>query len=245
MHQLTEDTDLAKGHEEALKIHLKRHFDRTKSKKAKEILEHFKENKRYFYFAVPKPLNNYHKGENIIKAISRKQMIEEMSIAIARNKAQVIVEAHKSGTDLFDGKIPDIEDTTSPLVSEFLVISGIWNRAIETAKKTKEKDIPKAAIKLILTEEKKFMDALYKDMKEALADYSDEALSHLLADKRVNDYKTAFSKREVVDTNALGSTVWILECSKNNAEHLKNYNSLEEELASQYLKIFIKTLAVA
>ena len=64
-----------------------------------------------------------------------------------------------------------------------------------------------------------------------------------MANKRVEDYKESNLKREVADTNALGSTVWVLECDRVNASHLSKFNSLEEELAAHYLKVLIHALA--
>ena len=87
------------------------------------------------------------------------------------------------------------------------------------------------------------MDVLYKDMKEAFVDYSDEALAHLLANKRVEDYKEASCNREVADTNALGSTVWILECDKVNAVKLNNYTSMNKQLAAFYLTVLVQEVA--
>tara|TARA_B100000809_G_scaffold266931_2_gene333201 strand:- start:5569 stop:10977 length:5409 start_codon:yes stop_codon:yes gene_type:complete len=243
MYKITEDTELAKGHEEALKVHLEKHYRRTGSKKAKEFIEHWKENRKYFYFAIPKSLSNYHKGENIAGEISRKQMIEEMSVSIARKQSKLISEAYDKEQPLFDGQVPVVGEVDSSLVSDYSIIAGVWNRAIENAKKTGELNIEKTARKLITTQEKKFMESLYRDMKDALVDFSDEALAHLLANKRVEDYKEANSKREVADTNALGSFVWILECDRVNSKHLENYNSLEEEIAAYYLTVFIKTLS--
>ena len=89
------------------------------------------------------------------------------------------------------------------------------------------------------------MDTLYKDMKEAFIDYSNEALAHLLAKKRVEDYKEASLNREVADTNALGSTVWVMECDKVNIEKLKNYTSMNKQLAAYYLTVLVEEVAVA
>ena len=243
MFPISENTELAKGHEEALKSHLQKHFLRTGSKKAKELIKHWEENRNYFYYAIPNSLKNYHRGENILKAMSRKQMLEEMSIAVARKNAKIITEAYKNNKDLFKGEIPTYGETSSSLISNYVVITGLWNRAIENAKKRTKTNIENTARKLIITEDKKFMDTLYKDMKEALKNFNDEALAHLLANKRVEDYKESNLKREVADTNALGSTVWVLECDRVNATHLSKLNSLEEELAAYYLKILIHALA--
>ncbi len=245
MHPITEATTLAKGHEEALLIHLKKHFERTGSKKAKEFIEHWEENRNYFYFAVPKSLKQHHIGENIVKAVSRKQMLEELSVAVAKKQATLLHTAYEENVNLFDGKTPTFGEVDSTLVSKYVIVAGVWKRATENAIKTGETNIEKTARKLVMTQDKKFMDSLYKDLKEALVDFSDEALAYLLANKRVEDYKEANLNREVADTNALGTFVWILDCDRTNKKHLENYNSLEEEIATHYLTVFINTLATA
>jgi glutamate synthase (NADPH/NADH) large chain len=110
-------------------------------------------------------------------------------------------------------------------------------------KKISKHDIDRNAKKIIITQDRKFMDTLYKDMKEAFIAYSDEALAHLLAKKRVDDYKEASLNREVADTNALGSTVWVMECDKVNTEKLKDFTSMNKQLASYYLTILVEEVA--
>ncbi|MGB2273359.1 MAG: glutamate synthase-related protein, partial [Flavicella sp.] len=243
MHPITEASELAKGHEEALLVHLKKHYQRTGSKKAKEFIEHWDENRKHFYFAIPKSLKQHHIGENIAKSISRKQMLEELAIAVAKKQSSQLHKAYDSNENLFDGRIPTYGEIDSSLVSQYVIVAGVWKRATENAVKTGETNVEKTARKLVITQEKKFMDSLYKDLKEALADFSDEALAYLLANKRVEDYKEANLNREVADTNALGTFVWILECDRINKKHLENYNSLEEEIATHYLTVFINSLA--
>ena len=70
-------------------------------------------------------------------------------------------------------------------------------------------------------------------------------MGHLLAKKRVEDYKEAGLNREVADTNALGSTVWIMECDKVNMEKLKAYKSMNKQLASYYLSVLVDEVAVS
>ena len=131
------------------------------------------------------------------------------------------------------------------MTSKLITATGLYRRAANEAKKVSKHDVARNAKKLIVTQERKFMDVLYKDMKEAFLDYSDEALAHLLANKRVEDYKEASSNREVADTNALGSTVWVLECDKVNAEKLKDYTSMNKQLASYYLSVLVEEVAEA
>lgn len=91
-----------------------------------------------------------------------------------------------------------------------------------------------AARHLIQSEDRKLLETLFKDLKEALAGYSDEALAALLADKRVRDYKESLKRREVWDTRAWGTTVWIIARDRANQAELQMFPSLEEQLASHF-----------
>ena len=178
--------------------------------------------------------------------LNRKQMIEELSVAVAKNNTKVIGEAYQNKLELFDGRIPEYDqNVNSELTSKLITVSGLYQRAVFEAKKISKHDVDRNAKKLIITQNRKLMEALYKDMKEAFINYSDEALAHLLANKRVEDYKEASSNREVADTNALGSTVWIIECDKVNTLKLKNYASINQQLASYYLTVLVKEIAEA
>ena len=243
---LTEETNLALGNEEALIEHLKNHKKRTNSDLVTFMLENWETEREHFYYIVPKSLINYHRGENINNFLDRKMMIEELSVAVAKNNTKTIAEAYQNKKELFDGETPDYgDDVNSELTSKLITATGLFRRAASEAKKISKHDIDRNAKKIIITQERKFMDTLYKDMKEAFIEYSDEALAHLLAKKRVDDYKEASLNREVADTNALGSTVWVMECDKVNTEKLKNYTSMNQQLASYYLTILVEEVAVA
>ncbi|MEM6697096.1 MAG: glutamate synthase-related protein, partial [Bacteroidota bacterium] len=244
VHSITENTALADGHEVALLYHLKNHVARTTSPLASKILENWEEARKDFFYVIPKSLINYHRGENIVKLLSRKKMIEELAIATAKNHVRVITAAYGNMQPLFEGQLPNYGDQTdSMLFSQYMIVTGIWRRATEEAERAGARNIVHAARKIIVTQERKFMDALYKDMKEALVDYSDKALAHLVADKRVKDYKRAFSMREVADTNALGSTTWIMECDRVNQSHLRKYDAVEQQLATHYLSVLAHAMA--
>jgi glutamate synthase (NADPH/NADH) large chain len=173
-------------------------------------------------------------------------MTEELSVAVARNNIKIIADSYHKKDELFNGQIPEYgDDVNSELTSKLITATGLYRRAAIEANKISKHDVDRNAKKLIITQERKFMDALYKDMKEAFKEYSDEALAHLLANKRVEDYKEASNNREVADTNALGSTVWVLECDKVNKEKLKDYTSMNKQLASYYLTVLVEELAVA
>ncbi|MEM6642320.1 MAG: glutamate synthase-related protein [Bacteroidota bacterium] len=242
---LSTQDQLSEGNEEALLNHLHQHYVRTSSPLVKQLLDNWEEERQHFYYMIPKSLINYHRGENILKLLSRKEMIEELAVATAKNNVQFISNAYLNEYHLFNGLTPDYSENSEGgnLVPQYIVVAGLWRRALEAAGKISKYDVDRNAKKLIITQDRKFMDILFKDMKDAFISYSDDALAHLLADKRVRDYKEASSKREVADTNALGSTVWIIECDKVNALHLKNYQSMTKQLATHYLNVLAHAVA--
>ena len=85
--------------------------------------------------------------------------------------------------------------------------------------------------KLITERPRKLQDALLKNTREAYSAYNDEQLASLLANKRLNDYKTALIKRDVQSIYSIGSTAWIIEQDKINRAALSGLPSVEEHLA--------------
>lgn len=263
---ITEDTILAREQEYVLVEHLQEHLNRTGSELTQDILSDWGASRKHFYYFIPVALLNHHRSENIAKLIPRKQMIEELAIAFAKYQTRQLVEAidvhEKTGTPLFGGMIPSYGDIQSELMSQFINVTGVWHRACEQSQKTQGIDVPvvdfadrewranndrinEGAVKLLRTEERKLMDSLCKDVREAIADYSDEALASLLANKRVEDYKEARSKREVTQSKAYGTLVWIDECDRINAQELAAFESLEQQLAVHYLKVISDNMAQA
>lgn len=240
---LFDESRLACGQEQALLVHLEQHLERTGSRLTKALLDDWKESRKHFYYIIPLSLMSYHRAEPILAAMSRKTMIEELASAIASRQARLIHDGYSqqqtSGVGLFDGKVPAYGDCDGPLIMDFAITSGVLHRAYELAKKTGEADLDKTSVKLIVTEDKKLMDLLTKDVTTALKDYSDEALSCLLADKRLTDYKDSLRLREVWDSDALGTTSWIMECDSVNSELLERYPAMNEQLARHFANLLV------
>ena len=110
--------------------------------------------------------------------------------------------------------------------------------------KSGREDVETIARHLLVSEDRKLLEQLFKDVKEALSEYSDEALAALLADKRVRDYKESLSKREVWDTRAWGTAVWIMARDHDNHRELAEFPALEQALASVYANVLAEVMAV-
>ncbi|KZY62778.1 hypothetical protein A3738_21060 [Oleiphilus sp. HI0066] len=98
---------------------------------------------------------------------------------------------------------------------------------------------------LIESEDRKLVEQIHKDLKASFEAYSNEALAALLADKRVRDYKESLMLREVWDTRAWGTTVWIIERDRQNKAELAEFPPLEEALARHYLQTIASVMQQA
>ncbi len=242
VNQLSDDTSLMQGYEQALKLHLELHVAHTDSSLAQSLLNNWDEARQHFYVLIPRALYNYHCSEAILASSDRKSLIEELSQAWGTWHLKRIAKAYFSNNDLFDGKLPSYGERDTDLICQYINAMGILRRALalaDTTDKVKNHGVDrnKMARHLIESEDRKLLELLFKDVKAALADYPDEALAALLADKRVRDYKESFERREVWDTRAWGTTVWIIERDRANTAEMGESPALEQKLATQYTRL--------
>lgn len=242
VNQLTDDSALMQGYEQALTLHLSLHVTHTGSALAKSLLDDWEKARQHFYVLIPRALYNYHCSDAILANSDRKSLIEELSQAWGTWHLKRIAKAYFSNNDLFDGKLPSYGERDTKLICQYINAMGILRRALALADSTDKVtnhgvDRNTMARHLIEAEDRKLLELLFKDVKAALADYSDEALAALLADKRVRDYKESFERREVWDTRAWGTTVWIIERDRANLAEMGQAPALEEKLASQYTQL--------
>ena len=83
----------------------------------------------------------------------------------------------------------------------------------------------------ILERPRKLQEALVKNTREAYSYYTDEQLACLLANTRINDYKTALINRSVQSIYSMGSTVWIIDQDRQNRLALAGIPCVEAHLA--------------
>ncbi|MEM0910293.1 MAG: glutamate synthase-related protein [Pseudomonadota bacterium] len=238
---LSDDSELAKGQEVAVLHLLKEHINTTGSTLASKILADWRNEKRHFYFLIPLSLLRYQRSSAINKLMTRKAMLDELSAGLSMRYLRQVQAAYASLDTkgfLFNGQVPDYGECDSPLIFKFLIAAGVLRRALEAAQKAEPANADKIAKKLIRIEDKKLVDLLTKDMKDVLSNYSDEALSAILADKRLNDYKESLRLREVWDTQAYGTSVWIMDRNRQNQQELSNHLPLELALARYFYQLF-------
>ena len=248
---LNEGSELMQGQEIALRMLIERHIEHTGSVLAKQILNDWEQSRNHFYVMIPRALYSYHCSDAILKSIAdRKKLLEELSHAWGLWHLRRVADAYRNKRMMFSGQVPNYGDHDTVLIYQYVNAMGVLRRAIEVAEKS---DIVKNGVvsvdavarNLIETEDRKLLDQLFKDVKEALKDYSDQALASLLADKRVRDYKESLILREVADIRAWGTSVWIILRDRDNHQELKNYPMLEESLASHYTQVLAEAMSQA
>jgi glutamate synthase (NADPH/NADH) large chain len=240
LHSLTEETETARAHEQFIIAMLEQHADYAKSSKAKVLLENWATERKHFKFAMPLWLYKTQATQYLQQSLDRKEMIEELSQSMAQQQIEQVKKAYKTAEPLFGGAIPgdDAKDKslTFKLVNSFAVLEKAQQCARDLLKHLPEhqrtqSDIERGARKLIMERPRKLQEALVKSTREAYSNYSDDHLAALLADKRLNDYKTALINRSVQSIYSIGSTAWIIDQDKINKQALAGIPCIEEYLA--------------
>ncbi|MDD5581112.1 MAG: glutamate synthase-related protein [Methylobacter sp.] len=240
IHSLTEDTDIARAHEQFILYMLEQHEGYANSSKARNLINNWDIERKHFKFAMPLWLYKTQTSEYLKKAMDRKEMIEELALELARQQIEQVKGAYQNTQPLFGGAIPAYGATDTDLifklVNSFSVLEKAQQCARDMLKHLPEAlrsptQIEQAARKLIIERPRKLQEMLVKSTREAYSNYSDDQLACLLAVKRLNDYKTALVKRDVQSIYSLGSTAWIIEQEKINKHALTGIPSIEEYLA--------------
>ena len=237
------DDQFLQGQRDALLMHIEEHFIRTGSPRAEKLLANWDKEVKNFYLVMPKALYNFHTAEKIITLKTRKQMIEELSVFTAMSSLKTLKQAYEDNQPMFGGKVPNYGDCDSELICDYINNTAILHKAMKQAQTATDLQVNDYAKNLIVTLDRKLHDNLVKEIKDVLADYSDEELANLLADKRITDYKTSLQLREVSDTQAYGTTVWIMHRSKINAKSLAEQESLTVKLARFYISTLNEFIA--
>ena len=240
LHCLTEDTDTARAHEQFILYMLEQHADYANSSKARNLINNWASERKHFKFALPLWLYKTQTAEFLQQSLDRKEMIEELSQAFAYSQIVQVKAAYKHAQPLFGGSIPAYGSSDTALsfklVNSYAVLEKAQQLAKDMLKHLPEvlrspSHIEQAARKLIIERPRKLQEALVKNIREAYSNYSDDQLACLLAEKRLNDYKTALSMRDVQSIYSIGSTAWIIDQENINKQALSGIPSVEEYLA--------------
>ncbi|WKY58482.1 glutamate synthase-related protein [Vibrio sp. SNU_ST1] len=224
------------GYEEALKWHLEQHVRFTGSRKTQRILNDWPTSRTMFTLVIPLALLHSQHPESILEHHSRKQILEELIQGQASSLIEAVHFAFRDQKSLANGLSPQYGDMDTPLICELLTHSGVLHRAHQLVKNTA---IDTHVIqRMFELKDKKLYDQLLKDVKEAVSNYSDDELSVLLANKRIQDYKASLERRDVWDTHSRGTTVWIIARERDISKEMEVIEPINQRLATLYCYTF-------
>ncbi|MEO0426760.1 MAG: glutamate synthase-related protein [Pseudomonadota bacterium] len=221
-------------HMDAVKQLLTWHVAATGSAKAKALLEDWDSVQGDFAWIMPKALLQYQDADAILSARSRKDLVEELSTALAAHQIAMLKSAWKSGAPVHGGFAPSQAEADSADMYRLLNSYTVLDTAQTLARKrvsTEGPALEKAARNLILTEDFALMSTLSKHAKIAVADYDDAGLAVLVAQKRLDDFKRALSLRNILSMDSPGTYAWILHQDRKNRAALGTVPSFDELFA--------------
>lgn len=227
-------------HRDAVHQLLVWHLEATGSKKARNLLEDWDNVQADMAWIMPKALLQYQDADAIFKAKSRKDLVDELSTALAAYQISALKKAWKSGKPVHKGAIPDYGAQAGQDMYRLLNSYTVLEMAQGFAAKRVGKDADqaahdKAARNLILTEDFALMTALSKHAKQAIADYDEAGLATLVANKRLTDFKMALSMRTIINMDGPGTHAWILHQDRKNRAALGEIPSFDELFAKNAL----------
>ncbi|HAT87690.1 MAG TPA: hypothetical protein DCS30_18150 [Rhizobiales bacterium] len=250
LHKLDTDNDRAAIHRLAVKALLERHIKFTNSAKARFILENWETEVSNFRFATPLALETYQNYEAILKAAPRKELVEELAQALVSYQIRKFKVAYRDGKIIAGGAIPGYGEVDSSLMHELINNFAVVNAAQQVVKARyrgkediSEYELNGGVRKLILTEDFGLMVKLAAIARNALANYNDEQLAVMVSDKRMRDYKTALSNRNVRLMDSIGTYGWILLQDRLNRAAMGDLPDYEALLASSASMEMVKNMS--
>jgi glutamate synthase (NADPH/NADH) large chain len=238
MGTLADGSAEADVHRDAVHQLLNWHIEATGSRRARDLLADWESVQAQMAWVMPKALLQYQDAEAILKAKSRKDLVEELSTALAAHQVAALKKAWKLGRPVHRGFTPEYgemdNDDMFALLSSYFVLEMAQVQARKRVGPTADQmALDKAARNLVLTEDFALMSALSKHAKAALADYGEADLAVLVSNKRLVDFKQALSLRNILSMDSPGTYAWILHQDRKNTNALGQIPSFDE-LFAQY-----------
>ena len=246
MGTLADGSQEAHIHEDGVKELLKLHIEATGSKLAKTLLEDWQETRKHMAWIMPKALLQYQDADAILAARSRKELVEELSTALAAHQINTLKKAWKLGQPVLQGKAPAGGEVDSEDMFRLLNSYTVLEHAQVVAKKRIGKDtasLNKAVRNLILTEDFTLMTALSKHAKKAVEGYDDPGLAALVSHKRLSDFKRALSLRNILSMDSPGTYSWILHQDRKNRAALGEIPSFDALFAQNAVPDVVSRIA--
>jgi len=230
--------ELAQIHKQAVLTMLNWHLDATQSPRAAWLLEHWETECQHFVYVMPRSLLLYQDGGEILKAKSRKDLLEELSTALAAHQVAKFKAAWREGKTIADGAVPAYGATDTVemfvLLNNYTVLSFAQQLALgKLPKGTHVEDpaVEKAVRNLLMTEDFSLVSKLQRHARAAIENYSDSELASLIGSKRMSDYKAALTQRNIRSMDSLATYGWIMYQDACNREILGRLPDFEELFA--------------
>ncbi|MEM6941274.1 MAG: glutamate synthase-related protein [Pseudomonadota bacterium] len=228
---LVDGSDHAVIHEAAVHQLLSWHVAATGSPRGKDLLEAWDETRKHMAWVMPKALLQYQDADAILAARSRKELMDELSTALAGHQIAELKAAWKRGRPVHRGAVPSYGEMDTPemfrLLGSYIVLEQAQTIAAKRLRTADRMARDKAARNLVLTEDFGLMSALGKHAKAAIEGYNDTELAALVANKRLSDFKRALSLRNILSMDSPGTYAWILHQSAKNRAALGEVPSFD------------------
>ncbi len=248
---LTDGSGMADIHAQAVQLLLQWHLEATGSERARWLLDNWATERAHFVYVMPRALLLYQDGDEILKAKPRKELLEELSVALASRQVRQFKLAWRDGKTVAGGSAPGYGETDSPqmidLLNQYTVLNLAEQLAIARLSPVGGSALPvtdpvvrKAVRNLVMTEDFDLMQKLQRHARTAVERYSDQELAAMIAAKRLADYKQALALRNILSMDAPATYGWILYQDAKNAEVLASLTSYGELFAKAALADFAK-----
>ncbi|WP_244651123.1 glutamate synthase-related protein [Rhizobium sp. CFBP 8762] len=239
---ITDGSEIAAVHNQSVYLLLTWHYQETGSHKARWLLDNWASEQHNFVYGMPLALLLYQDSDAILRAKSRKDLLEELATALATHQVRKFKLAYRDGTAILNGRVPAHGETDTDemytLLNNYTVLNMAQQLAmarVPNALGPSDADVQEAVRNLLLTEDFALMSKLLRYAREALQGHTDEALAVMIADKRLRDYKEALTLRNILSMDSPGTYGWIIHQTRKNIEKIGHLPSFEELFARSSL----------
>lgn len=233
---IADEDEMAQVHKQAVLTMLNWHLEATQSPRATWLLDNWETECHHFVYVMPRSLLLYQDGTEILKAKSRKDLLEELSTSLAAHQVAKFKSAWRDGKTIANGAVPAYGATDTlemfVLLNNYTVLSLAQQLALgKLPKGTAVEDpaVEKAVRNLLMTEDFTLISKLQRHARSAIESYSDDELASLIAAKRMSDYKAALTQRNIRSMDSLATYGWIIyqdACNREVLGHLPDFEEL-------------------
>ncbi|HEY0188354.1 MAG TPA: glutamate synthase-related protein [Cellulomonas sp.] len=211
-------------HEEAVLELLRLHVAATGSALGRYLLEHWLTEREHVVCGMPKALLLYQDAEAILADKDRKELLDELSTAIATDKVRAIKLDYRDRRFLLGGRTPTSDPAAAgeafELLAAYTVLAIAQDVARERLPQAGGPDDPglqRMVRTLILTEDFFVMQRVQRYLRGTLEQFGDGELAGMIASKRLDDYVRSLRMRNVQSMDGIGTLGWIADQQQRNS----------------------------